>query len=61
MRLTYWLSDVNWQGSDPLHTHFVDEGFVLAEAERVEAAASVTPPYDPADLSFSVDRLQEVV
>jgi len=30
MRLTYWLSDVNWQGSDPLHTHFVDEGFALS-------------------------------
>jgi len=34
---------------------------VLAEAERAEAAASGTPPYDPATLSFSVDRLQEVV
>ena len=33
----------------------------LAEAARATAAAAAVPPYDPADLSFSVDRLQEVV
>jgi hypothetical protein len=30
MRLTYWLSDVNWRASDPLHDHFSDEGFDLS-------------------------------
>ena len=30
MRLTYWLSDVYWQGTDPLHDHFEKEGFDLS-------------------------------
>lgn len=30
MRLTYWLSDVSWQETDPLHQHFNKEGFDLS-------------------------------
>lgn len=33
---------------------------VLAESEVVEIAATFDPPYDPADVSISVDQLQAI-